>query len=46
MVIPELELSKENLTIFELEFRSNLLDQEMEIYSILYEVDAQGEIIF
>lgn len=45
LATPEVKAWKKNLSCFELEFALNTADQEMEIWSFLYEVEARGEII-
>jgi hypothetical protein len=45
-VVPSVHSSEENCYSIEFTFRSETMDQEMEIYSFLYEIDATGEIVF
>lgn len=42
---PGLDLSYENSTCFQVEFSLSIADQEMEILTMIYEIDVRGEII-
>jgi len=42
MTTPGLDLSENNLEVFEIEFSLNVIDQEMELYAMPYELEARG----
>lgn len=42
LAVPRLDISRLNINCFELKFSLNTVDQEMEIYSLVYEVDGRG----
>jgi len=42
MTTPRLDMSEQRLEVFEIVFSSNVIDQEMEIYSLVYELEARG----
>ena len=42
LVVPKLDMSIENCKYVQVEHSLNVIDQEMEIYAILYEVGARG----
>jgi len=46
LIVPGVDVSKENCNCFQIKFDSSVINREMEIWSFLYLLDVRGEIDF